>query len=429
MWDEGVGNSAIVYEFAASTFIIGDVRDILKYGGKWYFGLADDTEKLVTSLAAVGILTTVTPVADLVVTSLKIVIKKAANTPAANAVAEIGRKVVDEVVSGSFATLDKFGDIFRRLSTSDLAKTFFERGIVRNADDLDILNSFYKSYGDNAEAIITRLYTKMDGALANEVAEKQVRDLIKGLVDINTVIGKELSDDGIDGLAALMKVDGINSARLGNMARFLSPPKDLELESALKAAKGIDELAIKPDGFEKVFKEFANERDPITDPFAKNKTRGALHVLREVGSTTFGGVANVAKFEEITRPLGPNTKKRIIDVITKGFDASGSPKRLEFKSWEQNVPRWNKNSAELEFVFDILSRDPPPDFEWVIKGTDLDKVRDVMLQTLGELPKSGKKNLHPALKEALDSGLLSETKFNDIVTKVKNLTILRKESY
>ncbi len=186
-----------------------------------------------------------------------------------------------------------------------------------------------------------------------------------------------------------------------------------------------------PPGYKHVFREFANDRDPTAPGnFARAKTRGALNVLREVDSAAFGGVANVERFEVTVYPLGPGTKKRVIDVITNGRDASGVPKRLELKAWETNATNWGEKER-LEFVGDILYSEEPKVFEWVIKGTDLEKVKNNMLQTLGVLRRGGKTELHPMLEAAVgdETRLFNEDALEAVINKVNNLEILRKESY
>ena len=429
VWDEGQGNSAIVYEFIASTRVVGDIRDIVKYGMKWSFGFASDGEKLTTSLAGIGILTTVTPIADVAVTSLKILMKIAADTPAANMMAELGKKVFEDIGNYSFATLTHYSDTLQYFAGSAFTQKYFKRGLVNNLDDLEAFNTFRKNYGDDyADNLVNRLYSKFDGDFPADVAQEKLKDLLVGLNGVTLAIGKNLSDDGIDGLAALMKVDGIGSARLNKMASYLKPVKSVELESALKAAKGIDELPVKPEGYEKLFNAMSGKNEDYV--FGRIQARGALNVMRDVGSDAFGGVANIAKFE-MSAPIKvlingkEKTIQRYVDVVSKE-----PAKRLEYKAWEtEKVTTWGKahgnKDSSFEFVKDILFDGTPVDFGWVVRGTDLDKVKDVMLQTLGVNPVKGKMTLHPVLKEAIENGTLTDEALDLIIKKVENGSLLR----
>jgi hypothetical protein len=72
-----------------------------------------------------------------------------------------------------------------------------------------------------------------------------------------------------------------------------------------------------------------------------------------------------------------------------------------------------------------LFKGAPEDFGWVVRGTDLDKVKHVMLQTLGVNPVRGKTKLHPVLQEAIDNEELTEDALDLIIEKVQNGSILR----
>jgi len=436
IWDEGEGGEAIVYEFAASTFVVGDVRDILKYGIEWRFGYADAAEKLTFSLATVGILTTVTPIADLAVAALKILVKKAVDTPAAQLIVMLIATIVDEAKIGVFLTLEKYSDLLQALAKSDMTDELFQRALLRNVIDLDVLNNFRNSYGDGYEAIIGRLYTKFGTEFADDIADQKVRELLKGLTEVNAKLGVDLSEDAIDGIVGLLRIDGVDSARIANLTKWAD---SVELENALKAVKGIDELTVKPDNYIGLFKTLATkgkDPDPITGRGgSQNNFRGALNVITDVGSTRFGGVGNIVAFEfEAPVILSGLTEQinRRIDVVRRNPD-----RRIEYKAWESSGgassyggPHGSTGSvAAWELVRDILYRGDPTTFEWVIRGADVNDVRDKMLQTLGDLPygRAGSRGpeLHPVLEEAIQNGDIDAAQVIGIINQIKAGNIIR----
>ncbi len=215
LWDEGEGGSAIVYEFVASTIVVGDVRDIFKYGGRWVFGAADTTDKLSATLGVVGIMTTVWPIADVFVTSLKILVRRVADTPAAQAFAELVRIIYTEAKAGSFATASRLNDVLQHMvSKLDNYTRFFERGFFRNKDDLDQAGTLFKAYGDHYTQIINKLDASLTAKYGADIAKDKVRNVLSALAHINKTLGIKLSETGVEGLTALAKVDDIDGARL-----------------------------------------------------------------------------------------------------------------------------------------------------------------------------------------------------------------------
>ena len=221
---------------------------------------------------------------------------------------------------------------------------------------------------------------------------------------------------------ALSKVDVVDTGRLKNMLVFMKTAD--ELEAGLAAVRRIESLQPRPANYQRVFKELANNLE--------TKSRGALHVLRDVDSPAVG-LDNIASFE--TRDViefveNGKIKKvaRFIDVIRKN-----PTRRLEYKAWESGKPTsWGKvggkEGAEWEFVRDILNQKP---FEWVIKGTDLDKVATKMKQTLGVLKvqRRAKVQLHPILEEALRRGRITKADIEKIIAKIDSGELLRVQGY
>ncbi len=195
----------------------------------------------------------------------------------------------------------------------------------------------------------------------------------------------------------------------------------VELQADLSSVRRIEKLQPRPDNYQRVFKELANH--------SKNKARGALHVLRDADSSAVG-LDNIASFE--TREViefveGGITKKvgRDIDIIRKN-----PARRLEYKAWESGRPSWGsgKKGGEWQFVRDILNRKP---FEWVIKGTDLDKVATKMKQTLGVVKVQGRdvSQLHPVLEEALRRGRIKKADLERIIAQIDSGELLRVQGY
>ena len=214
---------------------------------------------------------------------------------------------------------------------------------------------------------------------------------------------------------AVSKIDSVDAGKLTQMLGYMKSVD--ELEAGLASVRRIEKLQPRPPNYEKVFRDLANGNN-------RNASRGALHVIRDVDSPAIG-LDNVKGFEidDSIRLADGTSIDRRIDVVLK----NPLGKRLEYKAWEAGVPRWE--DAELEFIKDILSRG---DFQWVIKGTDLNKVATKMKQTLGVVAVRGRPGgaqMHDSLKNALDAGDIDGELIKEILSKIDNGTLLRAQGY
>ncbi|MCG8012476.1 MAG: hypothetical protein JAY64_12360 [Candidatus Thiodiazotropha weberae] len=436
-WDEGEDSAAAtVSEFAASMLILGDVRDLAKYGGKWYFGLADDGEKLTSSLAGIGIVTTIFPVLDAAVTALKIIVKMVADAPGPvrKFFTEFSSRIVKEIGNLNLSTILHFSDALIHISTSTQFRGFLQRNLIKSLDDLEAFARFQERYGDRTDALIQRFYTGLDSVaddvLAATTKEGKVRNLIKLSESVSEQIGRNLSEEALDGMVALMKVRGINKGRIGYLVRHIGDDIDAVtqaahgdiLEGVLTSIKQIDELPSRPDNYTTFYKQVAN-----TDP---RMSKGGIHAARDINA---GGInlSNVAAFEQRRdvlelppTPTGRNQHRRV-DV------ALNDNSLIEYKDAQQIL---SSSHEKLEFIKDILlynnsGRLP----SWVIRGTDqkVQQVRNKMLKMLGEDGGTLDDVLEEAI-ESMDSEAARNAAYNNIenmISALRGSGIVRTQSY
>jgi len=275
---------------------------------------------------------------------------------------------------------------------------------------------------------VQRIYQSLDGQqFPSEVIEQRARDIFGALEEITRVGGRSLSDDAIDGLTALAKIDGMTGAKLRRLAKH-STDTD-ELETVLKTIKSIDALPTKPEGYAAVFKS-------LVHPW-RNTSRGMMNVLRDIGSESFeGGIAKIERFEASTPILLPGATKpygRRVDVKLLPPPEGGI--RMEYKAWETGVPQWTKNGAERQFVADILNGAISPhgadailNMRWVVRGTDVNLVKKEMLLVLGRGPDGEELAgavMDKRVQEALDADVLDDDKLNRFINGILNGTIVR----
>ncbi|WP_369157062.1 hypothetical protein [Candidatus Thiodiazotropha sp. LNASS1] len=437
LWDEGEDSAAkTVSEFAASMLLLGDVRDIAKYGGKWYFGLADDGEKLTTTLAGIGIVTTIFPVVDAGITALKIIVRMVADAPGPvrRFFTEFGHKIVDEIGSLNFTTVDRFSGALVHIAGSTQFRSFLQRNLIKNLDDLEAFAKFQERYGDRTDALIQRFYTGLDSVaddvLAATTKEGKVRNLVKLAEGVSEQIGRNLSEEALDGMVALMKIRGINKGRIDYLVNHVGDDIDAVtqaahgdiLEGVLTTIKQIDELPNRPDNYTTFYKQVAN-----TDP---RMSKGGIHAARDIDA---GGInlSDVAAFEQRRdvlelppTPTGRNQHRRV-DV------ALNDNSLIEYKDAQQIL---SSSHEKLEFIKDILLYNSSGRLpNWVIRGTDqkVQQVRNKMLKMLGEDGGTLDDVLEEAI-ESMDSEAARNAAYNNIenvISALRGSGIVRTQSY
>nr|WP_232847082.1 LamG domain-containing protein [Shewanella nanhaiensis] len=392
-WDEGDDSFAsTVTDFSASVLVVGDVRDILKYGGQWWFGLADPDKKVVASVAAIGVLTTFTPILDVAMAGLKQVLKKALNTKSAEVLSSLAMKIRGELVNlGSLGskTLTQFSDWFQWCAFSKQCDALLSSGIRHDAE-VESSALLLKSYGSsNYDDLLGKLYSRFD-SLGKELAEKAARDVSEALTLAITKTGKPLTGNAIEGMikASLAMNKGNRKGTLINLVeRFGASHK--ELDEILKLVnKYGDEAKFNSGGSVSRLGSALVTKNEAVAVANNNAARAFRFTMRYLTRKEASGI--VFEAPSIAMVLGQKFRTRHHDVASDSY-------LYEMKSWISGKNTWKKNSdldqrlaankpvsgEYVEWMSDIFIKFPNlSELRWVIDARAAGKAVDLKKKML-----------------------------------------------
>lgn len=376
------GLSGAAGDIAASVVLYGDVRDLVLMTMKASFGFADTGDKAVLAFAAMGVITTVYPPADVFVAAGKVGIKLLGNSALVHGITETTKNIIKAVDKEVIEkAIQEFSPFFLRIAEDvkykELVKRVFKDGsTVAGAGEkywVEALAKYERRFGGTGADLVS-LEKKFRGT------DFDLDSVLRATIDATTkvqkrfdALGVEMTPEVAEGIAVLMRHVGKNK----DTAIYLGNASKAEgvIDSIFGlAAKNKLELSDAQFGeiMQSYFTNLKRIHDtglPGVDTLIKKSShhpaqiQGTYHHL--IGLLDEIGLENLDEVEDGARTLG-----RYYDAATKAGEY------YEFKNLAHYFGK-NRDTVITQFQKDIESFSDAEiiagKLQWVFRGSNTAK--------------------------------------------------------